>query len=484
MTEQVIKIVDRNPKQLTVGDLRVASELISRLGFAGQYGFQFGGDRDLYEALGYNTNITLEDYHERWKRGGIARRIVNAKPRATWRIPPEIYDHPDPKKITRWDKEWKNFTAKHNVWNALERLDTLAGLGHYAVLLVGMKGSSKLENPAPDNVRGADGILYMQPYSERNAKIVEIEQRMGNPRFGLPTLYEVDVSNDVIRTTPSKVRTSRTISRSTTRPVLVHWSRVVHFADEAFENDVYGAPRLECVWNDLDNLDKVVGGSGEMFWRGGYAGLHANINKEAALSPAEEEALDEQFKEYEHRLRRFIQTRQATVNTLQSQIGNPRGPFSVLAAVIAGATGIPQRILFGSERGELASSQDRANWNEITAERQRNIAEPKALRQLLDLLIRVKALSDPVRPLVVAWPDLTGLPENERADNLVKIANAEKAHAEAKKSGTTIMTDGEAREMIALPASMAPDTRDDEENTQDPEDKLNKPTPTPDDTNQ
>ena len=48
--------------------------------FARLMGVTFGGKRDLYEALGYDRQITIEQYRETYRRGGIAKPRISPGP--------------------------------------------------------------------------------------------------------------------------------------------------------------------------------------------------------------------------------------------------------------------------------------------------------------------------------------------------------------------------------------------------------------------
>jgi uncharacterized protein len=417
---------------------RVLSALVSRIEFATKYGFQYGGDRNLYEALGYPRTLSVEDYKARYTRGGIAKRIIKLKPEKTWASNPRVFETESPNDRTKWEKAWTSLTSKVPVFASLRKLDTLAGIGEFGILLIGMRDGKKLELEA-EKLRGPDDIIYLQAYAQDKVSISKVDEDVSSPRYGLPLMYEV-----------KHVSPSTTLGGNAARSknLQVHWTRVIHFADEADENEIYGTPRLEPIWNLLDDLIKVVGGGGEMFWRGGYMGIQADVDKDAALKPAEEDALEEEFKKYEHRMKRFIQTRRVKMTPLGSNIADPRGTFSVIAANISSTLGIPQRIIFGSERGELASSQDREELNVLIADRQRNVAWPLVLLPFIQRMAMLKALPEPKRELTCEWPDLSALSDDDRAQIVERLTRAEQQHATAEKSGTTIFTEDEIRELV------------------------------------
>lgn len=74
----------------------------------------------------------------------------------------------------------------------------------------------------------------------------------------------------------------------------------------------------------------------------------------------------------------------------------------MIIALISGTTGIPQRILIGSEAGQLASEQDRANWAERIEERRALYAEPNILEPLVDVFQDVGLLSK--GDIEFVWP--------------------------------------------------------------------------------
>ena len=97
------------------------------------------------------------------------------------------------------------------------------------------------------------------------------------------------------------------------------------------------------------------------------------------------------------------------------QISDPSNHVSILLDLIAGTTGIPKRILIGSERGELASTQDETAWNSRVDERRRNYAEPMILRPFIDRLIDLSVLPEPKGGYVIDWPSIFAPSEETQA---------------------------------------------------------------------
>ena len=123
--------------------------------------------------------------------------------------------------------------------------------------------------------------------------------------------------------------------------------------------------------------------------------------------------------------------------TLEQSIADPENIVDTELKLISGASNIPVRILTGSERGELASSQDENNWNHRVDERRLDFAEPLILRAFIDRLIDFGILPRPKNGLyTVTWPDLDALSEKEQAE----IAKSKtEAIAMYVKSGASIL---------------------------------------------
>ena len=83
-------VANRQPKVVNLDAVRRFSALVSRSLLGALAGKTYGGDRDLYKQLGYKRFLDYDDFLQRYERGGIARRIVDASPATTWRAPPSL----------------------------------------------------------------------------------------------------------------------------------------------------------------------------------------------------------------------------------------------------------------------------------------------------------------------------------------------------------------------------------------------------------
>lgn len=406
-----------NPMDLFDTFRAAGDTILDRVRWAKSIGLTFGGKRDLNTVLGYETEISTEQYVYRYQRGGLARRIINVYPNATWRGEVEVIEDENPKVITPFEQAWIDIDTKHQLQAKLQRVDKLSSLSTYAVLLIGAPG--ELETELPKGKGDGTGLLYFRPAlgggaqqgnrqrsmgMDATATIEEFETDITNERFGQVKFYQIKVG-DGIPGVPGQKR--------------VHWSRVIHVAEDCLEDDIFSAPGLESVWNLLDDLDKVTGGGAEAFWNRANQGMHIDIDKDMPLvdAVAEKAALAEQAEKYQHQQQRWIRTRGVGVTPLGSDVANFQGPADTIITQIAGTKGIPKRILTGSEMGELASSQDRENWRDQVVGRQKGFAGPYVMRPLIERLVTYNYMPMPkkgIREFEIRWPNIGVMTQDER----------------------------------------------------------------------
>jgi len=134
-----------------------------------------------------------------------------------------------------------------------------------------------------------------------------------------------------------------------TNKLEVHWSRIIHVAYEADENPLVGTPKMQSVFNALLDLFKVSGGSAEMFYRGGFPGYVFNMGDGESLSDPDIDDMKKQITNYTNSMQRYLRLRNVTVTGLAQQIADPKNQQDAIFNLISAGTGIPKRILTGSE---------------------------------------------------------------------------------------------------------------------------------------
>ena len=404
-------------------------------------GKAYDGKRDYYEVFGYPKTLTFEHFEGKYLRQDIASRVVDAPVNATWRRTPKVFD--DDGVDGEFSQSWIKLVQDRKVFNHLARADRLSGIGQYATLLLGFDDGGASSSPVKG---GTDRkLLYMQPYNQPHSEIKAFETSTSSPRFGLPVMYTMNKDRGIDEASIVK-RVSQIV-----KPFDAHHTRVLHVAEISLEDNVYGIPRMMNVYNLLEDLQKVVGGTAETFWLTSNRGLHADVDKEMEMDKDDEEALSDEIQDYVHEVSRVIRTRGVSVKGLGTEVADPSKSFQVLIGLISGARGIPVRILLGSEQGALSSTQDRANWANRVEERQLSHAEPNILRPFIDRMVIAGVMKAPNGDIIVEWQDPFAPSPLERAQTMAQTARA------ATNLGKTLalgelspITENEARSILGF----------------------------------
>jgi uncharacterized protein len=369
--------------------------------------------RDIENECGHPPTLAIEDFRTAFLRGDLASRVVSIWPDESWQSEPDVFETEDETE-TEFEREWKVVQKQHSLFARLHRADTLSGIGRFGVLLLGLDDGKPLHEPAEGI---GHKLLYVRPFDEHLAKVQTLENDVTSPRYGLPTLYEIHFSDIVLGAASDAQARSNTTSKR------VHWSRVIHLADNRMASDVFGTPRMEVVFNRLLDLKKIMGGSGEMFWKGGFPGLSIETHPGMENAEFDSTATKQQMDDYMNKLQRYIATVGMSVKSLNIQIADPRPHVDVQVRLIAMTMGVPWRLLMGSEAAQLASEQDAATWNKRVNRRRQEYLTPFVLSPLIDQLIALGVLPTP-KEYQIHWDDLNSPSDNQKAEVAEKQTNA------------------------------------------------------------
>jgi len=373
-----------------------------------------GETRNINVECGYPSSITPQMYRDVYDRQGIGARVVRIFPEECWKYQPDIFESKDTDK-TEFEERLSQLEKEKNIFSYLSRIDLLSGIGRYGVLLIGINDGKNLYEP----VEGIDlntgektgnqqyELLYLKPFDE---SVVTIDKKVADqrsPRYGFPELYSIQTSD---------MNQGATQDKTTLK---VHWTRIVHIADNRECSDVYGLPRLQDVYDYCMDVRKVLGGSSEMFWKGGFPGMQfKTFNPSQAGGAAvsvDTEAITTALESYQQSLQRFLIAEGGEFGQLNPNIADPSNHLITNIKAIAMAKGIPYRIFLGSEEAKLASTEDKSTWNGRVAYRQTSYLSPFVIRPVIDRFIVFGILPE-VEEYFVEWPDLNTPSEKDKAE--------------------------------------------------------------------
>lgn len=367
------------------------------------------GFESLALALGYPETLSYEDYVERYRKQDIAHRVIKSPVALTWSQQPVISQSDT--EDTAFEAAWITLSKEFNIFSRFYKADLLGELGRFSGIFLGMSDGNDISS---EIAKGSE-LIYVSALSEGSMSVLQWDNEVTSSRFGAPLRYNVQL----------KAGDGQGISRT------VHWSRIIHIAPNTLENDWYGIPALRPIYNRLIGLEKLAGGSPEMYWRGARPGYVASTKDNVLASAKTIEAFKEEISKFVNNLNRYLYAEDLEVQSLAPQVVSPMEHAELQIKLISAATRIPVRILIGSERGELSSDQDERAWLTYIEERREGVASRLIIRPFIDRLIEYQAIPVPSNGYVVRWDPLVVMSEKEKAEVVRLYADAIKKYDDA-----------------------------------------------------
>lgn len=389
------------------------------------------------EECGYPKWITPIMYRYMYDRDDVARRVNDIYPDECWAADPLIYETEDEEQDTPFEQTWRYYCDNHFMLQMLYRMDKLCGIGHYGALLLGIDDGADLEKPI-DGItawgtkdpayKGPERhLLYMRPFDEYLSFVQQYETDVMNPRYGKPKFYNLIFLDMTIDAAGASIGTR--LNRR------VHWTRVVHIADNLQSSLVFGIPRMQPVFNRLLDLRKIKSSSAEMFWKGAFPGLSFEVDPRFVADNPEfnVDEFRKEVEDYANGLQRIIRTMGVKVTSLAPNITDPKKHVEVQLQAIFAHYGVPLRIALGSESSRLASGQDKLTWNQRLGRRNRMFTEPFLIRQVIDRFVAIGLMPPPMANIdsftkmgkyFVGWDDLNKPTDEDKANLALKWTQA------------------------------------------------------------
>lgn len=376
----------------------------------------------------YPKEISPDMYQAMYERQGIATKVVSVYPDESWQLEPDIYETEDLDKETAFEKEWEEMKNNLHILTHLQTADEISGIGEFGILLLAFDDGREPEAPVA-GIR-ADGtrdkrvsqarLVYVRPLSQAYVTILEYETNPRNPRFGQPTMYECTFSGDATPT-PSDNVNVRKIDKQV--KVKVHWTRVLHLADNRKDSVVIGVPRMRPVFNRILDIRKILGANAQGYWSSGFPGLSIETHPQIEAADFDKEATREEVRKFQDSQQRTLLLEGLTARPIAPNLVDPTAHYRVHLEDICITINVPTRIFKGSEEAKLASSQDMRSWTKRLTKRQLLYINPFILRAFFDRMFLVGAMTKP-KTLIIKWPDLNAPTENDRATTAAKITEA------------------------------------------------------------
>lgn len=380
--------------------------------------------RDMNKECGYPEEYEPTLLYNLYRRDGISKRVVELYPSESWRKDPEVYETEDAEK-TPFEEEFDTLVKSKNLWYWLNRLDELSGIGRYGVLYLGVNDGkdpseplagipeddsfevTTVGTPAKLPITKNEGnvkLVYLRALHESCIQIHTRDTDFKSPRYSKPILYSLTFRDSG----------TGNISGGRSESVQkVHWTRVIHFADNCLDSEVMGTPRMEVVGDRLCDNRKVASSSGEMFYKGAFPGLSLEVDPNKGDPDMDPKDVRKEMARYANGLSRYLALVGVSVKSLATQIADPGNTLDAIIEQICIALACPKRIFTGSEQGQLASGQDQGTWNDRMHRRREQTVSPKIVRPTIERLMNAGVLSKV--KFDIAWPDLNSSTDAEKA---------------------------------------------------------------------
>lgn len=393
--------------------------------------------RNYYDECGYPRPGTETDwdFYDLYRRDSVAARVVEVMPKESWQTQPEVYESEDDETTPfedAWDELVQSLRGKESqfkgpegnpVWHYLSLVDVLSGIGSYGVLLLGFDDAKTDDDLRNEVKRGGKRKLHsLRAFPSVFAEVTEWDSSPASPRRGMPLRYQITFND------PKDSQSGMTAPSTST--VTVHWTRIVHVCDryhQAVSSEWSAAPRMRPVLNEILGDQKITMTSPEAFWRSCINLLmletHPTMGGDVKVNP---DRLKTMMERIFGGMDRFGTLIGMSAKSVAPTVNDPTAHHTVQLERIALKLGMPVRILKGSERGELASSQDDGAWNDRLKQRQTQHITPCIIIPFVDRLQEYGVLPPcgDEDGYSVYWPDLESSTKAEKADISLKRVQA------------------------------------------------------------
>ena len=364
-------------------------------------------------------NTTAWDFKWLYQYNGLAQRIVTAFPDATWRYWPKLYDG-DGRTETPFEQDWNTLVANAQIGlpKTVRKLDKLMGIGHYGVMFFGLDDDT---DPALPVERLTNRLLYLRPFDESLARVLQWDMDNKSPRFGQPILYNLTFRN----------------AMGGLATFNCHYSRVMHVTENTIDSPVTGTPRMEPVLLRILQASMLLSGSAHMYMRGAFPGIALSADAtQPDPSPEVQMSIRQQIDNYMRNLTRVLAMKGYKTTQLSPQVVDPTPQLDAQYTFISIFTHIPKRILMGTEEGVLAGGQDSDSFAEHVEARREGFGMDTMLKPLALKLAELGVIRAPGARLRGNWKD--------------------KSIDERIKAATLAYTRMQTLDLYCKPGSMAP----------------------------
>ncbi|CAM3778239.1 anti-CBASS protein Acb1 family protein [Litorimonas haliclonae] len=415
----------------------------------------FGDTKHNYAAdFGYPEHLSFNHFYQKYTRNSLAKAGVNKTAKKCWQDMPYVLEkqkQPDDAE-TEQERLIRRRFEKLRVWQNLCLADARSLVGGYSGVILRLADDQTFDKPVSRVPGGLNGLVGLIPAWKGQLTVSDWDYDETSETYGEPKMFQFQEAS-----------LDRAGETNPQRTVNVHPDRVIVWSEDG---TVHAPSLLEAGYNNLIDLEKVVGAGGEGFWKNAKSGLVLELDKDAdatklakgmGVEPGEvADKIGEAVDDFNKGFDKTFLAQGIKVTTVPVNLPSPehfkQGPLELFAASIE----IPLKILIGSQSGERASTEDAQEWAKTCMSRRDSVVIPN-LMAFIDRLERFGIL--PERDWLIDWADLTESSITEKTDRASKMTDMNEKHSHTT-NGALLFTDDEIRGTVDY-APLTPDQLND-----------------------
>ena len=348
---------------------------------------------------GYPAQIDNHKLDSMFERNSIAHGVVSHLRAKCWQSLPDIIEgepSDETRDVTAWERSIRGI-SESKIFPAVRDAQEYYHTFGWSGVILQLKDSRAWDQPV---TRGKKELLRAIPFKPTQLKAGEIDMSERSENYGQPKNWIYIDSCDGVA-----------ISER-----VIHPDRIVFFGD-------WGRPKslLTPCYNNLINIEKIEGGSGESYLKNASRQFAISFDKDIdmrqmasdmGIQPSElHTVFDETAKEMNRGNDSILALKGATATPLVAAVPQPKEHYEMNLSSIAAATTIPMKIISGMQTGERASTEDNRQFSGLAMSVRINDLTP-FIRGIYDKLMRHGVIE--TMEYSVIWDDLMSATEAER----------------------------------------------------------------------
>ncbi|BET97302.1 DUF1073 domain-containing protein [Xenorhabdus sp. TCT-1] len=403
---------------------------------------------NIYSEFGYPEQLRFREYYNAYERNAVAHAAVHRLLDGCWQDNPTIIDGEEKKEsaiTSAWEKEVTKLLKPF--WAKIKDADRRNMIGHYSALLIQVRDSRAWSEPIDTTVVSrlkGEALVNLIPVWEPQLTVAEWDTDINSENYGQPAMLSFD-----------ERPVGQVEIQGPAKQLAIHPSRVIILCEGAEDGNIFsGTPLLRAGYNKLLDIEKVSGGSSEGFLKNASRQIGVEFDKETDLHnittaavqagyPDLGAALEDKISKLNRGTDSAAVMQAGKLNVLSVAPGDPTPTWEVTTREFCASVQVPFTVLFGTQTGKLAGDKDDATWKVRLNGRRWGFLTQYVTR-LINRLWEIGIIKPPSSgEVTIAWSDMLAASEQEKIDNMIKMAEA--ALKTQQAFGTPIFTPNEIR---------------------------------------